>query len=219
LFFGRLLEWITTDDRLNPAGEGRREVTQLLHAWRQGDQGAFEELVPLLYRELHRIAERYMRGERQGHTLQATALVNEAYLRLLGSSKVHWQNRAHFLAVSAQLMRRILVDFARSRRYQKRGGDLQRVSITGALAVTPTKKTDLIAINDALEELATLDARKSKVVEMRFFGGLSVKETAAVLDISTETVMRDWNMAKVWLLRHLSKSTSPGHISPPDPIS
>jgi len=179
------------------------EVTQLLVAWSEGDQSALERLVPLVYEELHRLARRYMRRERAGHTLQTTALVNEAYLRLVDLKTVRWQNRAHFFAVSAQVMRRILVDFARSRRYQKRGGGAFQVSFERALNIGDQRDSDLVALDDALGALAEIDPRKSKVVELRFFGGLSVEDTAHVLKVSPDTVMRDWKMAKVWLLREL----------------
>jgi RNA polymerase sigma factor (TIGR02999 family) len=182
------------------------EVTQLLQAWSQGDRSALEKLLPLVYNELHRLARRYMIGERAGHTLQTTELVNEAFLKLVGVTGVQWQNRAHFFAVSARLMRRILVDFARSRNYQKRGGGARRVSFDEALEVGAEQDSDMVALDDALTALASVDERKSKVVELRFFGGLSVDETAHVLKVSPETVMRDWKMAKVWLLREMSGS-------------
>jgi len=182
------------------------EVTQLLLAWNQGDATALEQLIPLVYEELRRLAHRYMDGERPGHTLQTTALVNEAYLRLVDSSRVRWQNRAHFFAVAAQLMRRVLVDFARSRHYLKRGGAAQQVSLEEALMVSAERSAELLALDGALTALAASDARASQVVELRFFGGLSVEETAEVLKVSPETVKRDWNWAKVWLLRELSKT-------------
>jgi len=181
------------------------EITQLLVAWSQGDESALEKLMPMVYNELHRLARRYMGGERAGHTLQTTALVNEAYLRLVDSSNVRWQNRAHFFAVSAQVMRRILVDFARSRRRRKRGGSAFQVSLDEALVVSDERDADLVALDEALNALGEVDPRKSRVVELRFFGGLSVEETARVLKVSPETVMRDWKMAKVWLLRELSR--------------
>jgi RNA polymerase sigma factor (TIGR02999 family) len=181
-----------------------QKVTQLLVAWSNGDQEALEQLIPLVYEELRRLAHRHMRGERPGHPLQTTALVNEAYLRLVDSSNVRWQNRAHFFAVSAQLMRRILVDFARSRNYQKRGGDLRQVSFDEALAVSQPRREDIVSLDEALTALASIDERKSKVVELRFFGGLSVEETAEVLRVSLDTVKRDWRLAKVWLLKELS---------------
>jgi len=180
------------------------QVTQLLVAWGEGDEAAFERLAPLVYDELRRIARRYMGGEQAGHTLQATALVNEAYMRLIDINKVQWQNRAHFFAMSARLMRRILIDFARSKHYQKRGAGAQKVSLDeGMMVVDPGQ--DLLALDDALHALADVDPRKSQVVEMRFFGGLSVEETAEALHISPETVMRDWKLAKAWLLRELSR--------------
>jgi RNA polymerase sigma factor (TIGR02999 family) len=179
-------------------------VTELLLAWSNGDQTALERLAPLVYGELHRLARRYMAQERPDHTLEATALVHEAYLRLVDSKNMHWQNRAHFFAVSAQLMRRILVDFARSRRYQKRGGERRQVSLDEALVVSRERAADLVALDDALRALAKLDPRKSRVVELRFFGGLSVEEAAETLGVSGDTVMRDWKLAKVWLLRELS---------------
>jgi RNA polymerase sigma factor (TIGR02999 family) len=181
------------------------QVTELLAAWSRGDESALEKLMPLVYDELRRLANRYMGRERAGHTLQTTALVNEAYLRLVGASGVRWQNRAHFFAVSAQVMRRILVDFARSRNFQKRGGGARQVSLDQALEISEERDADLVALDDALEALARLDPRKGHVVEMRFFGGLSVEETASVLGVSPDTVMRDWKMAKVWLLREMSK--------------
>jgi RNA polymerase sigma-70 factor (ECF subfamily) len=159
--------------------------------------------MPLVQRELRRLAGRYMAGERPGHTLQAIALVNEAYLRLFEIKRISWQNRAHFFAMSGRLMRRILVDHARARRYRKRGGGAPQVSLDNALTVSVEKGQDLIALDDALTALAAIDARKSEVVELRFFGGLSVAETAEALHVSPETVMRDWKMAKVWLLREL----------------
>lgn len=179
------------------------QITELLLAWNNGDEQALDRLMPLVHDELHRLAHRYMAGERSDHPLQTTALVNEAYLRLIDSSRVRWQNRAHFFAVSAQLMRRILVDFARARQKQKRGGDAVRVTFDEALATSHEPDAALIALDDALKALADVDARKSKVIELRFFGGLSVDETAEVLKVSSVTVMRDWAMAKAWLLREL----------------
>ena len=181
------------------------EVSQLLRAWSSGDEAALQTLIPLVYEELHRIARRYMGREREGHTLQTSALVNEAYLRLVDWKNVEWQNRAHFFAVSAQMMRRILVDFARDRRYVKRGGGALQVSLAEAAGMTSQRGTDLVALDDALNSLAVMDKRKSQVVELRFFGGLSVEETAEVLKVSPETIMRDWRLAKVWLLRELEK--------------
>jgi RNA polymerase sigma factor (TIGR02999 family) len=181
------------------------EVTQLLQAWSNGDQEALDKLAPLVYDELHRLARRYMSHERPGHTLQTTALVNEAYVRIVDWKNVRWQNRAHFFGVAAQMMRRILVDFARSRSYEKRGGHAWRVSLSEAANLSAERGADLIALDDALETLATLDPRKSRIVELRFFGGLSVDETAEVLKISTRTVMRDWGMAQAWLYRELNR--------------
>jgi RNA polymerase sigma factor (TIGR02999 family) len=180
------------------------EVTQLLLAWGDGDQSALEKIIPLVYDELRRLARIHMGRERGGHTLQTTALVNEAYLRLVDMRRMRWQNRAQFFAISAQLMRRILVDFARSRGYQKRGGGARHVSFDEALYVTRQQDTDLVALDDALRALDEVDPRKSKVVELKFFGGLSVEETAHVLKVSPDTVMRDWKMAKAWLLREMS---------------
>jgi len=179
-------------------------ITELLLAWSEGEQDAFEKLTPLVYGELHRLAHHYMAGERTGHTLQSTALVNEAFLRLVESRRVRWQNRAHFFAISAQLMRRILVDFARARQYVKRGGNVPVVSLDDAPVVIE-ECAQLAALDDALTALAAMDERKSKVVELRFFGGLSVEETAEVLNVSVETVARDWRLAKVWLRRELSR--------------
>lgn len=177
-------------------------VTGLLLAWRAGDETALARLTPLVHQELQRIARHCMRGERANHSLQATALVHEAYLRMLDAQHVDWQNRAHFLAMAAKLMRRVLVDVARKRRFQKRGGDALRVSLADAL-LTSEKGHDLIALDDALHALAKLSERKSGVVELRFFGGLSVPETAVALDISPQTVMRDWKLARAWLRREL----------------
>jgi RNA polymerase sigma factor (TIGR02999 family) len=180
------------------------DVTQLLKAWTGGDPNALEKLTPLVYEQLHRVAQRYMAGQRPGHMLQTTALVNEVYLRLVDCSRVNWQDRAHFLAVSAQLMRRILIDFARSRGYQKRGGHVVHLSLDDAPSVSNQPDADVVALDDALKVLAEVDGRKSKVVELKFFGGLSIEETAEVLKVSTETVVRDWRLARAWLLRELS---------------
>ena len=181
-------------------------VTRLLLAWSHGDASALDQLLPVVYQELRRLAKHYMAQERPGHTLQATALVNEAYLRLIDVNQVQWQNRAHFFAVAAQMMRRILVEFARSRRRQKRGGDPQRVTFDQVPEIAQERGPDLVALDEALSALATLDARMSQVVELRFFGGLTVEETAETLKVSPETVMREWKTAKVWLLRELSRS-------------
>jgi RNA polymerase sigma factor (TIGR02999 family) len=179
--------------------------TELLRAWSQGDGSAFERLVPLVYEELHRLARRYMRQERPDHTLQATSLVNEAYLRLIDVNRVEWRDRAHFLAVAAQMMRRILVESARNRRRQKRGGGAVHVNFDDVQELPVLKERDLVALNDALSALATFDARMGQVVELRFFGGLTVEETAKVLSVSPETVMRDWKTAKAWLLREIKR--------------
>jgi RNA polymerase sigma factor (TIGR02999 family) len=184
-----------------------QEITRLLVAWSDGDQSALEELAPLVHSELHRLAHHYMCGERPGHPLQTSALVNEAYIRLIEWKNVRWQNRAHFFAVSAQLMRRILVDFARDRQNLKRGGGALPVSLSEAAAFPVEHGADLVALDEALVSLAEVDQRKGQVVEMRFFGGLSVTEVAEVLQISEETVMRDWRLAKVWLLRELGRET------------
>jgi RNA polymerase sigma-70 factor (ECF subfamily) len=178
-------------------------VTGLLLKWGRGDASALERLIPLVHRELHRIAQRCMAGERAGHSLQATVLVNEAYLKLVNAKDVAWHDRAHFLAVAARVMRRILVEHARARRAQKRGGAATRVTFDEALVVTNEPREDFVALDDALEALAAFDERKSRVIELRFFGGLSVEETASVLKVSPETVMRDWRMAKAWLQREM----------------
>ena len=180
------------------------DVTQLLKAWGDGDEAALTQLTPLVYDELHRMAKRCMAREQPGHTLQTSALVNEAYLRLVDVQQVNWQNRAHFFAISARMMRRILTDFARSRHYQKRGGDARHVTFDDALVVSTQPDANIVAIDEALGRLTVLDARKGQVVELRFFGGLSVEETAEVMKISPETVMRDWRFAKLWLRRALS---------------
>jgi len=181
-------------------------------AWRKGDEAALDALVPLVYAELRRIAKRCIAGERVGQTLQATALVNEAYLRLVDVRQVNWQNRAHFFAMSARLMRRILVDVARSKRYQKRGGGVIKVTLDDEL-VAVERGHDLVALDDALGALAAVDERKAQVIELRFFGGLSVEETATVLNVSVDTVMRDWKLARVWLLRELCRGVSAIKIS------
>jgi RNA polymerase sigma factor (TIGR02999 family) len=181
-----------------------QDITELLLAWSEGNQDALKKLTPLVYGELHRLAHHYMAGERTGHTLQSTALVNEAYLRLVQTNRVQWQNRAHFFGVSAQLMRRILVDFARSRQYAKRGGNAPMVLLDDA-PVAVRECAELVALDDALSALSAMDPRKGQVVELRFFGGLSVEESAEVLKVSVETVMRDWRLAKVWLRRELRR--------------
>lgn len=181
-----------------------KEITRLLVAWCNGDQSALEQLTPLVYEELHRLAHHYMSHERPGHTLQTSALVNEAYVRLIDWKNVRWQNRAHFFSVSAQLMRRILVDFARSHGSRKRGGGTRVIGIDDAELISGDKGTDLVALDDALASLAELDARQSRVVELRFFGGLTIEETAEVLKVSPGTVRRDWSLARAWLHRELS---------------
>jgi RNA polymerase sigma factor (TIGR02999 family) len=178
-------------------------VTELLLAWRAGDEPALAQLTPLVHDELQRIARRCLRGERAGHSLQPTALVHEAYLRLIEAARVNWQNRAHFLAMAARMMRRVLVDAARARASQKRGGGAIRVTLTDG-ARSDEREHELVALDDALQALAALDPRRGQVVELRFFGGLTVAETAEVLDVSAETVMRDWKLARAWLRRELS---------------
>lgn len=184
-------------------GSAPGAVTELLRAWSDGDDRALEQLVPLVETELRRIARGYMGRERRGHTLQATALVNEAFLRLTDARQVRWQDRAHFLGISARLMRRILVDHARRRGYRKRGGGAQRVTLHEDLVTSSDAAFDVVALDRALDALAQVDPRKCRMVELRFFGGLSVEETAKVLDVSPDTVKRDWRLAKLWLLREL----------------
>jgi RNA polymerase sigma-70 factor, ECF subfamily len=179
------------------------DVTRLLLSWRQGDEAALEQLIPMVHGELRRIAGRCMAGERAGHTLQATALVNEAYLRLVDVRRVDWHNRAHFLAMAARLMRRVLVDAARAKRSGKRGGDAVRVTFAEDLPITAEPAQDLVALDAALEALAKFDARKSRVIELRYFGGLTIEETASVLRVSPDTVMRDGKLANAWLMRAL----------------
>ena|SRR5579871_2302213 len=186
-----------------------REVSGLLRAWSDGDRAALDRLTPIVYDELRRLAGHYMKGERAGHSLQTTALVNEAYMRLIDYRQMQWQNRAHFFAVSSQLMRRILVDHAR-RHNLKRGGGVQHVSLEETAMVGGERAADLVALDDAMEALARIDLRKAQVVEMRFFGGLSVEETAEVLNISAVTVMRDWSTAKAWLYRELTGGETDG---------
>ena len=187
------------------ATAGSQRITHLLLAWGDGDQTALEKLMPLVYEELRRVAARHMRRQGPGHTLQTTALVNEAYVRLIDSSQVRWQNRAHFFAVSAQMMRRILIDFARARRYLKRGGGAQQVSLDETLAVAPERGSDLLELDEALTRLAALNRRQAQIVELRYFGGLSEEEAAEALKISLRTVQRDWNLARLWLYRELTK--------------
>lgn len=185
------------------------EITQLLIAWSDGDSEALAKLTPMIYQELHRLAQIYMSRERDGHTLQTTALANEAYLRLIDANQVRWQNRAHFFAVSANVMRHILVDLARKRSYLKRGGAAQQVSLDEALDFSAERGADLVALHDALKTLAELDLRQSRVVEMRFFGGLDYDEIAEVLKVSASTVRRDWSLARAWLYRELNRGAEP----------
>lgn len=180
------------------------DITQLLLQWRRGDESALEKLMPLVYEEMRRLARQCMRRERSGHTLQTTALVNEAYLRLVNSSRVQWQDRAHFFAITGQLMRRVLVDEARKRRNQKRGGEFTRVEMQEVQLGETPRQLDLLLLNDALERLTEFAPRKAKVVELRFFGGLSIDETARVLDVSADIVKREWRTAKLWLLQEIS---------------
>ncbi len=180
------------------------EVTQLLVAWSNGDSSARDALMPLVHDELRRLAHRYMGRERGNHTLQTSALVNEAYLRLIDQKDVHWQNRAHFFGIAARIMRRILVDYARKRGFAKRGGNVQPVPFDEAMIVSPERAAEVVALDDALNGLAELDQRKSQIIELRFFGGLSIEETAEVLGVSPGTVMRDWTFAKAWLRREIT---------------
>jgi len=191
-----------------------QEVTQLLQAWSQGEESALQRLIPLVHEELHRLAHHYMGREHPGHVLQTTALVNEAYLRLTGSKPQAWQNRAHFFAISAKLMRQILVDFARSQRRQKRGGGVEPVSLDEALTISDERGPDLVALDEALNALATVDKQKSQLVELRFFGGLSVEETAKGLKISADKVMRDWSLSKSWLYNEMSQGGNAGKKQP-----
>lgn len=180
-----------------------QQVTQLLIAWGGGDQAALDELMPLVYEKLRWLAHQCMRRERQGHTLHTSALVNEAYLRLVDQKSIHWQNRAHFFGIAARLMRQVLVDYARKRRYAKRGGDARHVPLDEALIVSEERAAEVVALDDALKSLAEIDPRQSQIVELRFFGGLSIEETAEVLAVSPGTVMRDWTLAKAWLRREM----------------
>ena len=186
-----------------------QQVTRLLSAWRGGDEIAQDRLFKVVYSDLRRLAHRYMANERPGQTLQTTALVHEAYLRLVDINQVQWQDRAHFFAVAARVMRRILVDGARARRYQKRGEGAEHVELNEALLVTKRHGPDLVALDDALTALADLDPRKSQVVELRFFGGLNTEEIAEVLGVSSDTILRDWKTAKVWLLREIRRQSEP----------
>jgi RNA polymerase sigma factor (TIGR02999 family) len=184
------------------------EVTRLLKNWRNGDESALDQLMPLVYDELHRMAARYMRRERAGHTLQTSALVNEAYLRLVGRRDIEWQNRAHFFAVAAQVMRRLLVDYARGRKYAKRGGDRIQVTLDEGAGSSKGQPAEVLALHEALEKLAAVDRRKSQLVELRYFGGMSVEETAEVLGVSGITVKREWLKAKAWLYREIERGAS-----------
>lgn len=186
------------------------EVTQLLLAWSDGDQAALEQLTPLVHRELRRLAKGYMRQERPGHILQTTALINEAYLRLIDWKNVHWRSRAHFFGVAAQLMRRILVDFARARQQDKRGGAACQVSLDEAAGVSAERSAEFIALDEALDRLAAIDPRRSRMVELRFFGGLSEEETAEALKVSPRTVRREWSLARAWLYRELRSEEPEG---------
>jgi len=183
------------------------EITDLLLAWNEGEPSALQELAPLVDAELRRLARSYLRRERAGHTLQTTALINEAYVRLIDSRRVRWENRAHFYGLAARVMRQILVDFSRRRNYQKRGGGLHQITLADAMAVEPGNDPDLLALDEALRELAIVDQRKAQVVEMRFFGGLTEKEVALALNVSAETARRDWRLARTWLLRRLSQKS------------
>ena len=186
----------------------QHEITQLLEEWSDGNQAALDELYPLVYEELHRLARRYMSREKKGHTLQTTALINEAYVRLVDQRNVHWANRSHFFAISAQIMRRILIDHARRHAYAKRGGGAHQVSLEEAATVVPDQGLDLVRLDEALKSLAEMDPRRSQVVELRYFGGLNNEEIAGVLKISENTVTRDWNMARAWLYQQLSGSAA-----------
>src|SRR5712691_4840962 len=194
-----------TERQMNTPQHSPKELSQLLIDWSGGNKAALDQLIPLVDAELRRLAHQYMRQERPDHTLQTTALVNEAYLRLIDQRHVHWQNRAHFFGIAAQLMRRILVDYARNRRYAKRGGGALRVSLGEAAMQSQEQAVELVALDEALHNLAAIDPRRSQVVELRFFGGLSIEETAEVIKISRNTVIRDWTMAKAWLFREISK--------------
>jgi len=196
-----------SDQALVMPAPAPHEITHLLLAWNNGDNAMLDRIVPLVHAELRRLARHYMRRERAGHTLQTTALINEAYLRLIDGPRVPWQNRAHFFGIAARLMRRILVDFARERNFKKRAGGRQ-VSLDATMVVSPAQNTDVVALDEALDALAAVDERKARVVELRHFGGLTEKEIAAVLQVSGETVRRDWRLAKSWLLRRLSEGAA-----------
>ena len=187
----------------------RHQITELLAEWRDGNQSALDELYPLVYDELHRLARRYMSRERKDHTLQTTALINEAYVRLVDQKNVNWANRSHFFAISAQIMRRILIDHARRHGYAKRGGGAQQVSLEEVAAITPDQGRELMRLDEALKSLAERDPRRSQVVELRYFGGLNNEEIAGVLHVSENTVTRDWNMARAWLYQQLTENATP----------
>ena len=186
--------------------QNSHEVTQLLIQWSNGDKAALDKLMPLIYEELRQLARHYMNRERAGHTLQTTALVNEAYLRLINRKQVHWQNRAHFFAIAAHLMRSILVDHARSHAYAKRGGGARKIALDEALAVSQQRAADVVALDDALKRLAEIDPQQSRIVEMKFFGGLTIEETAEVLGLSPATIKREWSTAKAWLYHELNRN-------------
>ena len=190
------------------AGKPQHQITQLLAQWSEGNQSALDELYPLVYEELHRLARRYMSREKKGHTLQTTALINEAYVRLVDQKNVRWANRSHFFAISAQIMRRILIDHARRQAYAKRGGGAKQVSLEEAAIVAPDQASELVRLDEALKTLSKLDERRCHVVELRYFGGLSNEEIADVLKVSENTVTRDWNLARAWLYQHLAGSPS-----------
>jgi len=187
----------------------RHQITELLAEWREGNQSALDELYPLVYDELHRLARRYMSRERKDHTLQTTALINEAYVRMVDQKNVNWANRSHFFAISAQIMRRILIDHARRHGYAKRGGGAQQVSLEEVAALSPDQGRELVRLDEALKSLAERDPRRSQVVELRFFGGLNNEEIAGVLHVSENTVTRDWNMARAWLYQQLTENATP----------
>ena len=197
---------------MNPSSS--TDITELLVAWTNGNQAARDRLMGVVYDELHRLAHRYMRRESPGHTLQTSALLNEAFVRLVDQKNVQWQNRAHFFAIAAQMMRRILVDYARSRNYAKRGGGARAMSLDEALIVSDARNEEVVNVHEALERLTEFDARKGQIVELRFFGGLSIEETAEVLGVSPGTVMRDWTLAKAWLRRDMTNNPSDSYRSP-----
>jgi len=198
-----VLESSCSNSRYPQMNQGSDQITRLLIAWRNGEATALEELMPLVHRELKQIARRFMRRQRAGHTLQTTALVNEAYVRLVDSNKVNWQDRSHFFAISAQLMRRVLVDAARRKNSAKRGGERVQITLSDDLKATADNETDVVALDEALQRLAEMNARQCQIVELRYFGGLTEDEIAETLNISTRTVRRDWNLARAWLFREL----------------